>query len=128
MNDALTSSATLVPLALGATLPEADPALVWFFGLASAAVIFNQVSSAWGRLTGRFKEREGSGPEYIKRDDCEKHHTEMHNQFTTACKDISSRLDGMRKEFKEDIEGMHSKTNRIAESVGELRGMLRKSS
>ena len=64
MNAGITSAATLVPIAVGALLPAEGTqefnALVWILGLAAAAVMFNQISDAWQRMTGKFR-RQGDG-------------------------------------------------------------------
>jgi hypothetical protein len=117
MNEHISNLAAISTLGLAQVAdPAGSSVLLWIAGAAGAAVIFNQLFSAWARLTGRFKEKEHPDP----RD-------KFLTDALTALEDRhSQRTENLRLEMKKDISGLHEKINRTTEAVGELRGELKR--
>lgn len=119
----------LLPLGIAASLPpepsDTTQAVWWIVGAASAAVIFNQLVTAWNNLTGRFKEKEGAGPEYVSRVACH----QAHDKLSVVLKEIDQqherRTEALRLEQKKDMVGLHDKINTVAIITGEIRGTLK---
>lgn len=114
----------LSPIAFAAAAPDSDPsttsALTWIAGAAAAAVIFNQVSEAWGRMTGKFSQDESPVGGYRGRHDC----IEIHKALNTNREKCREKLEAsdhdLRLEIKDDIEGMHRRLDAVLIAVTTL--------
>ncbi len=141
MNSLLSSVSGLLPLAIAsiASSESADAqtstGVWWILGAAGAAVIFNQLVTAWNNLTGRFKEREGTGPQYQRVEVCEA----MHKTITDAIEEVerrqthrmeeteqrhSVRTEGLRREIKGDVSGVHKRIDEVLKGVSRLEGKV----
>jgi bifunctional pyridoxal-dependent enzyme with beta-cystathionase and maltose regulon repressor activities len=98
----------------------------WLVGASCAAVIFNQLSDAWQKLTGRFKEREPNGPEYVTRQACHTAHTQTETHFKEMENRVEAKVTEIRGIFREDIQGVHNRINDVLEKVSELKGKVSK--
>ena len=80
---------------------------------------FNQIASAWGRLTGRYAER-ANGERLVTEDMCRRRHDVA---SATAEKDragVDRKIEDLRLENKNDFKGVHS---RIDDVMGAVRGL-----
>ena len=122
---------------LAAAPTDRSAAIWWLVGLAAVATAFNQVSSAWGRLSGRFQERHGDGPEYQRREDCQFLHKDLAAVLDRTNREHSERTEQLRKEIKHDIsqvyeriedktEGINNRLTNISISVGDMAGQLKR--
>ncbi len=107
----------LVLAAAGAMREDTDTssALAWIAGLAAAAVIFNQVSSAWSRLTGRFT-RDPASTQYQTTGRCEK----MHERVEEAIDAMGDRISEQLKEMARDHEDRASKLHARIDPIGNM--------
>lgn len=130
MNDLLTPVSGLLPLVM-AQIASPGPddrslAVWWLLGLAAAAVIFNQLSDAWRKLTGRFKEREQPGPHYVLHSTC----IDSHNKLEATLREIDEgheeRTEALRRELKADTGGVHKRVDEVLKAVSRVEGMLAK--
>lgn len=128
--------AQLAPAPAGAPT-EHSAAIWWLMGLAAVAVAFNAISSAWERLSGRFAERRGDGPEYQRREDC----MAMHNGLTDVMQRINrehaERTEILRREIKSDMssvydriesktDGINNRLTGISQFMGEIAGQVKR--
>jgi hypothetical protein len=109
----------------------------WIFGLAGAAVAFNQIAAAWTRLTGRSDRRSLEQPVEIREAKEPAPRNHEHNQYQEwrACQNLhrdlnatlermdtvqSAQTDTLRREIKDDFKGVHSRVDAV---LGELRDL-----
>jgi len=126
MNDLLSNVISLAILPLAASLPDSEQsaAIWWLFGLAAVAVVFNQVSAAWSRLSGRFAERQSDDPRPVSEAACKERHASADNRMATMESRIQKATEGLRLEVKQDVKGIHSRIDDILAAVHELRGAV----
>ena len=140
MSDAVSSFIGLSLPVLAQLAPaggDSNAAAWWLIGLAAVAVAFNAVSSAWIRITGRFQEKRGDGPEYQRREDC----IELHKDLTTVLdrmnREHADRTEALRKEIKADISQVYerieektdaqtSRLTAISQFMGDIAGQVKR--
>ena len=115
---------SLGPFILAAIAPPADDrsmAVWWLLGLAAAALIFNQVADAWGKLTGRFSRDASPEGGFRSRKDCIEIHQQL-NQNREKVQDSLMNADTeLRKEIREDITGVHKRLDAVLTALVEIR-------
>lgn len=147
MNTLISSISGLLPLAIASiasaeTSAAATPAdaqitaaVWWILGAAGVAVIFNNLFSAWTNLTGRFKEKEGAGPEYVTRQACHEAHQKteatikereenLEQTITELENKLESKSNELRVIVRADIAGVHKRVDAILAAVSELKGRV----
>lgn len=129
MNSLFPTIAGLLPIAIGVVASQetssSDSVTVWWIlGAAGAATVFNQIVTAWNNLTGRFKEREGQGPEYITRANCH----DAHKMTEQVIKELEAKMEAKVNELhaliREDVKGAHKRIDIILSAVSKLEGKV----
>ena len=100
-----------------------SPAVWWLIGLAAVAVGFNQIASAWGRLTGRWQERP-TGERLVTEEACRRRHENHENHDESVKGAQAARIETLRLEVKEDVKGIHNRIDDIMGAVRDLRGRV----
>ena len=126
MNDLLSSCVGLSLPLLTAQMPstEQSAAIWWLFGLAAVAIMFNQISSAWARLSGKFAERPSIEPRAVTELACKDRHAGLDARLVKMEERLQSSTEALRLEVKGDIKGVHSRVDDILGAVRELSGRL----
>jgi len=127
MNSILPALTGLLPIAIASVASqesETSLGVWWILGAAAAAVMFNQLITAWNNLTGRFKERENNGPEYVTRQACHEAHEKLENCLKEQEHAFETKLTEFRNEFGRGIKGVHQRVDSILSAVSELKGRV----
>ena len=126
MTHALAACIPLVPLVLAQFIggeAAGKGALLWLLGLAAAAVIFNQVVMAFRNMTGRFAERvPGAG--FQTREGCATVQQHVTARIDAAEQRSDTRDETLRREIKEDVKGVHKRSDQILAAVSRLEGKV----
>ena len=125
MNNTISSLASLLPLCM-AQLPAAKPTEIgtWLLSAAAVTVIASQGIALWNQITGRFKERETSGPSYVQVRDCTRSHTDLATTIEKQEDRHQQRTEALRLEIKNDIKGVHDRINEVLAGVSRVEGKV----
>jgi hypothetical protein len=108
----------------GAPGTEHSAAIWWLVGLAAVAVAFNQVASAWSRITGRFQERTG-GDRLVTEEMCRRQHDTSARAYKDQEATHSARTENLRVEIKSDFKGVHNRIDDVMGAVRALEGTIK---
>lgn len=138
MSDAISSFVGLsLPVLAQLAAPDQDSAAIWWLvGLAAVAVAFNQIASAWSRITGRF-ENKPSGAHYQTEESCRSLHKDLDHTLQTMNREHSERTEKLREQILLDLaavyqriedktDGMNVRLTTIAQAIGDLGGQVKR--
>jgi hypothetical protein len=125
MNDTLSNLLGLSLPIIAQLSPDRGDAISWLVGLAAVAVAFNAITTAWGRLTGRFTENP-LGPRAVTEEQCHQQHVEAKRESERNEKEQAERTEALRLEIKSDVRGIHSRVDDILRAVAEVQGAMRR--
>lgn len=99
---------------------EHSVAVWWILGLAGAAVMFNQISEAWTRMTRRFQDRTPDGAQIQSVEECRR----VHQGVTKAFEDLDRDIEQVNVRTEERVGKIHSRLDGIVALLHELKGAI----
>ncbi len=122
MNDAISASLALAPLAL-AQAPAIGATEIgqWLLVAAAIAVIANQGMAFFRNLTSQFTKKPSSDS-YTSQMECEKKHAAIASQLDTFSTDAETRNEKLRLELKGDVQGIHKRIDDVLKGMSRLEG------
>ncbi len=127
MSDTLSTLVGLSLPVLAQLAPAPDDrsaAIWWLVGLAAVAVAFNQIATAWGRLTDRFSSRP-TGAGLVTDDRCRFEHEKVGKAMERIDANHVARSEDLRQEIKSDIKGVHARIDDVLRAVSDIGGQIK---
>lgn len=119
MNNSITSFVSLAPLALGQMPAVSSTELgSWLLAAAAVAVIANQAILLWRNISGGLKEMPPPADTYVTKTVCKIIHSEVAKNLAQN----EDHIEGLRREIKEDVKGIHNRINDVLTAVSRLQG------
>lgn len=95
-----------------------NPAIWWLVGAAAAAVIFNQLATAWDRLTTRFsRQQTPDGQQFQTAAGCKAVHSAFDSKVDSFCREIRDSIAALGREAEERSSKLHARIDPISQRV-----------
>lgn len=95
---------------------DRNPAIWWMVGAAAAAVVFNQLSQSWDRLTGRFS-RQNNDPQMQTAEGCKVIHQHLDEKMEAFCDRVTGAVEKLGRDAEERSSKLHSRIDPISQRV-----------